>query len=288
MDLRDLEKRIIEIVKRIGLALKEALSLPYAKHYIIISILMTLFFIILTFPFDILIRNKLQEIEGSVGKGLYVGNVNFSIIDNTNIDNMTIILNDGTEINLKDIGLDLSLNPYTTLINKILKGNIVIRNIGYDAKKISLTGALKSDFHMKFNNFSDYPSRGKLIVKIEGLSVKGFTIKGFDIPPVKFTSVIAEMNIMNKRINIKDLVFSGQDLRGNIKGAITFSKFIKYSKIDLDIQIDSNSTLLDNYKILLGEMLNSENKLIISIKGTISNPKINFPEKMETGINDLL
>ena len=115
------------------------------------------------------------------------------------------------------------------------------------------------------------------MLELNGVSVKGLTIKGFDIPPVRFKTVTADLKISGSRIDIDDVIFMGKDLKGSVKGSITLTKFIKHSKVDLDVEIDSSSALLENYKILLGDKLTSDGKLKTKIKGTLTNPRVNIP-----------
>lgn len=279
MDIKDLQNIIKNIRKKSAKTLKEAVSLPYAKLYIFLSIILIFFFMMLTFPYEALIRNKLQTLESTVCRNLYIGNIDFSLINNTSIDNISFILKNGAKLNFDDIDLDISLNPFTTLMNKNLKGNMAIKKLGYAQKKISLGGNLKSDFDLKFKSLSDFPAKGYLKLDLKGVSIGGLTIKGFDIPPVSFSSVKIDAKITGKRIGIQDVSFSGKDLNGNLKGFITPARRFQNSKIDLKIMIDPASPLLDNYKVLLGNIMNSGDNIRITLRGTITNPRVDFPKK---------
>jgi len=279
MEINNLKLYVKEFIKKIPSVLKETLSLPYAKLYVLLSVIMVSFFILITFPYEIIIRNQLQKLESSLGKELSVGNIELSLFNNSNIDSLKLILDNGTEIGCKDIDIDVSLNPYTTIIRDTLKGNIIIKNLKYSQKKSTFNCTLKSNFNLKFNTLTGFPSKGHLVLQLQNVHCDGLTIKEFDIPPVRFTSIKTNAKISGKKINIQNITLSGSDIKGSIKGSITLSKFIKNSRLNLDIKINSSSLLLENYKLLLNDMIGPDNNLKIAIKGTVAKPKIDLSNK---------
>ncbi|MDY6967983.1 MAG: type II secretion system protein GspN [Spirochaetota bacterium] len=279
MDIKDLQTFIRNILKKSKKILKEAVSLPYAKLYILLSIILILFFMILTFPYEALIRNSLQTLESTACRSLYIGNIDFSLTNNTNIDNISFILKNGAKLNFDDIDFNISLNPFTTLMNKNLKGNMIIKKLGYAQKKISIDSNLESNFDLIFKSMSDFPTKGYIKLDFKRLSLGGLNIKGFDIPPISFSSMKIDTKITGKRIGIQDVTFSGKDINGKLNGFITPARRFKNSKIDLKIMVDPASPLLDNYKVLLGNIINSEENIRISLRGTISNPRVDFPKR---------
>ena len=60
---------------------KEALKLPYAKTYIVFSVFMLAIFLFITFPYDMLIRKKMKDLEKTAFRSLNVNELNFSVID---------------------------------------------------------------------------------------------------------------------------------------------------------------------------------------------------------------
>ena len=276
MELKLSKESLKKILNDFIVFFKEAGSLPNFWLYIILSIVLFIIFFITTFPYDVLLRNKLNETGGNFGKSFYVGNIDFNMIGSTTINNLTLALDNGSEFDFENIDMDIGL--LSALFSKTIKGSLEIPDLKYNKDKTSLNAILNSDFKLEFNSYSEFPSNGFILLKLQNVQLKGMTIKDFNIPPIRFTMVDADIKIIKKSLSIKSMKLSGPDLNGNIKGDITFAKVASGSRINLNLEIDSNSALLENYKILLGDSINSENKLIINLRGTISNPQINFSQ----------
>jgi hypothetical protein len=273
MDIKYIKDRIAEYFKRAIHIFKEILKLPKAKLYIFLSFILIIFFIVITYPYEILIRNQIHRIEAQWGSTINVGQIDFNFWDSIFMDNVYIASRDGTEIMLKELSLDISLNPYTLFIKKTIRGNILIRGTRYFKRDISADGIVRCDFDINIDNINGFAN-----LSLQNVSVNGVVIKGFDIPPIKFTSIQAETEIYNGELRFNTCTFSGIDLRGRLKGAMTIAKLMRNSKINISIEIDKNSRILNDYKILLGNYIGpDEANLKIDISGLISKPKIDFP-----------
>lgn len=275
MNIKHIKKIIIHTLKRIPEFLKETKSLPDFWLYIALAVLLTGFFMILTFPYEVLVRSQLQQMGESFGGGAYVGNIDIGLFGDSTINNMTLSRKDGAELEFKNI--NFNIGHLRALISKDINGDLSVEQMSYSNEKMSIKGNIESDLNMEFNSFSDYPVKGKIDTQFKNVSVNGVVIKGFDIPPVKFTTIKIEAVIMKGRVKIEKSNFSGPDINGSITGYIVLSGFFKRSQIDLNIEIDSSSALLDNYKILLGSLPNENGKIKINLKGTLDNPKIDIP-----------
>jgi len=103
-------------------------------------------------------------------------------------------------------------------------------------------------------------------------------IKGFEIPPVTLKQVKYESEFISKNtLKIKYIIFTGPDLKGNANGVIVLGNSIRNSNIDLTINIDSQSNLLNQYRVLLGDMIKpGQNQLSFTINGPLVNPRIDI------------
>lgn len=278
MDIKFSKETLKKIWGDIVSFIKGATSLPNFWAYILLSVILFIFFLFLTFPFDVLVRNMLNEQGGNLGKAVYIGEIDFNLSDSTNISSLTLILDDGSEFNFKNINMDIGL--FAAVFSNELKGNLVITNLKYIKDKTSLKSVLNSEFDMEFSSYSEFPSSGEISLQLQNVELNGITIKGFDIPPIRFTIVDADLKLIKKNLSIKQLKLAGPDVSGNIKGEIVITKFAKNSRMNLNIEVDSSSPLLKNYEILLGGALAQNNKLTITVRGTIANPQVNLPQSM--------
>lgn len=280
MDFKQLKTRALDYLSRAKTILKETWSLPYAKLYMVLAVVMTVFFIFVTFPYEVLIRNQLQKLESTIGRNIQIGAIDFSLIGDTYIDSISITFSSGAELNLKDIALDLSINPYTLLLKKTVRGEINIGSFKYAKQDVAVNNTLKSEFNIKLDGKTGIPSDGELSIDLSNVSLKGISIKGFDIPPVRFTTIKGVASLRNRRLRIENLAFSGNDVRGEIKGSMLFEQMAAASRINIYAFINSDSRILQEYKMLLDNMMEAEaGKIKIEIGGSFASPEVKLPFK---------
>ncbi|MBN2038539.1 MAG: type II secretion system protein GspN [Spirochaetes bacterium] len=247
-----------------------------------LAVVCTFIFLLITFPYSTLTRNQLQAIADKIGKSSYIGDISFSLTDSTKIDEFNITLNNGSEINLQFANIDIGL--FSALFNKSVKGNTFIQNIKYSQDKTTVNTVLNSDFDLDFESYSQYPSKGNINLVLQNTIANGISIQGFEIPPVRFSSINADLNINKNKVQIDDIIFTGPDLKGRISGSIELAKFFKQSRLNLNIIIDSSSAILENYKILLQSWIDDSKKIQLNINGTVSNPKVNTNKAGKTAL----
>lgn len=272
MEIKKIKYIIANLLKNFFVIFKESKSLPHVWSYILLSILLTFIFFIFTFPYNALIRNQLQTMGENIGRSIDIGKIDFSLLGSSDIDTLTLILKDGSEISMQNINFNIGI--FSALLMNSVSGEMQINNIKYDKEKTTLNGVLRSDFNLKFVSFSEFPASGRIKLELQNIIANGFTIKEFDIPSVRFTSITADMNIAKKKITIDNFKAAGPDLKGNIAGFVTVANFFLQSQLNLNIIIDSTSSFLANYKILLGKWIDDTNKIQLSVKGSISNPRV--------------
>ncbi|MBN2402863.1 MAG: type II secretion system protein GspN [Spirochaetes bacterium] len=284
MEIKNIKHIINKIIKRLTIILKEIKTLPNAWLYVILSVILTFTFFIFTFPYSTLIRNQLQTMGENIGRSAYIGEVDFSFFGDTDINNITIILKDGSEINLNNINLDIGI--FSVLLKNTVNGNAQINNIKYEKDKTSINMVAKSDFDLRLSSISEFPANGRIKLDMQNIIANGITVKGFDIPPVRFTSITANAGIIKKKITIESFNASGPDIKGSISGTIMLAQSFPQSQLNLNIVIDSSSSFLENYRILLNKWIDSSNKIQLTIRGSISNPNIDaLEQKNEAGSN---
>ncbi len=163
---------------------------------------------------------------------------------------------------------------FSALFSNSFNGDIRISNLKYEKDKTSINMVVKSDFSLKFNSMSEFPSNGKIKLDLQNIIANGITIKEFGIPPVRFTSIIADASILKKKITIETFNASGPDIKGNINGFVMPGPSFQQSQLNLNIVVDSSSPFLENYRILLNKWIDNTNKIQLTIRGSISNPNI--------------
>ncbi|MFH0976669.1 MAG: type II secretion system protein GspN [Spirochaetota bacterium] len=274
-------KHITKIFKKIIPFLKEVKKLPNVWSYILLSLFLTVIFFIFTFPYSSLIRNQLQSLGENIGKSANIGEIDFNLLTDSKIESMTITFKDGAELTLTDV--DFNIGIISFLIGNTISGDIQIKNLKYEKEKEKITVSGRSDFDLKFNSMSEFPANGRIKLDLKNITANGLIIKEFDIPPVRFSSITADINIAKKKISIDEFKAAGPDIKGSINGSVIVAQFFNQSQLNLNIIIDSSSPFIENYKILLSKWIDNSNKIQLAVKGSISNPRIDSAEEKNTG-----
>jgi len=278
MEFRQLRERVSAALKSAGRFARETLALPYAKLYIAAALLLTAIFTVLGLPFDVLIRSELQKMEHRGLRSVIVGEIDFNTIGDSYIDSLILGTGPESEVSMKDVRFNIAMNPVTTLIKKTLKGEIGVQDFRYTGESSSFSCLLNSEFRLTADPASGVPRNGFLNIEIQNVSLKGITIKDFTIPAVRFSSIAMSSEIQNGEIRIKKLEGAGPDLRGTIRGSITLAPYVRNSTLNLVIDIDTRSKLVQDYRILLGNLArNDEGNIRLTVTGSMQAPSIGFP-----------
>ncbi|TAL31350.1 MAG: type II secretion system protein GspN [Spirochaetes bacterium] len=275
MDVNSIRAGIRAFFQSLGGRLREMWKLPYVKLYLAAAVVLTLVFFVMTFPYELLIREQFHNLEKSMGRSIAVGEIDFSLFGNSEIDSIVISLQDG-ELVLKDIKFNIAINPYTTLVKKTLRGMISIQDFRYTLTDTTVTAALKSDFDLAFPE-SGPPADGFLKLELNNAFLKGIKIKDFDVPPIKFSSIRGDSTIQRGNLRLASMKIAGPDLQGNIHGMLSLAKGIASSNLNLTIELDPDSRVLEDYAILLGGAKKNGENLKITLTGPLKNPKATFP-----------
>ncbi len=262
---------------------KEALKLPYAKTYIAFAFFMLLVFLFITFPYDMLIRKKMKDLEKTSFKSLNVNEINFSIIDIIEMNGIYALTQGGSEINIRNTEIDISI--LRLLIQKDVKGTIQMSSFKYSTPNTQMSFNLNGNIYIDYNSFSDIPQGGDFNIIIDNAMVKISDIPLPDsmggmpltLPLIKISSIKIDADIANKRINVKNIRIFGKDLNGTITGSINLSKNFMTSGLDLRIMMNANSPVLEGYKDFLAKFINDSNQVVLQLKGSLMMPRIEMP-----------
>lgn len=278
MEFRQIREKISAAFASAGRYLRETIALPHAKLYIAAALVLTAVFTLLGFPFDVLIRAELQKMEQRGLRSVEVGEIDFNLIGDSYIDSLVLGTGSESEVVLKDLNFNIAINPVTTLLNKTLKGTIDVRDFRFTDGDSSFSCTFASGFRLAADPGSGVPREGFLNLELQNVALKGITIKGFAIPAVRFSSIVINSELKNGEMRIMKFDGSGPEVRGSIRGSITLAPYVRNSALNLVIDIDAQSKLVQDYRILLGNMANAEDgRLRLAVTGTIAAPSVALP-----------
>ncbi len=278
-------KYIISLIKLLPSKIKEHLktiyNLPHSGKYFLLSLLFFIIFLILTFPYDFLIKKKIYEYEGKTFRTIDIPGFDFSIFGETYIDNLNIILNNSNEISCKNAILNTSLNPVTLFLKNRLRSDFQFDSLKYITKDIEALLNVNGNIDLTFDKQSGLPKQGsiKILLSDSEIKINNLSIPGPMGPMnLKIESIIIQSGnidskITNGTISLNVFKLSGNDLSCDISGSIELSNITNNSKLDITIILDSESSIIDQYRDLLGAYI-KDNTLTLKIKGTLGRPEL--------------
>lgn len=280
MNITEIKNSIIVTVKA-GLGkIKDIYKLPFFKTYLLLSVVMTFIFFIFTFPYDIIIRQHLQKLEKKAFQNIFIQNMDISFIGDSFFENIYVTFKNGSELSIRQILANLSLNPYSLLFSNTFKGDLQVSSIKYASLQMSVEGNINGNIDVSFNPKSGAVSDGTIKLMTENVLCKfdNMTLPdsmgGISLPPViKISSIQIDTEIANNKMIIKQFLISGTDIRGTISGNIIMAPIFANSKLDLSISLDPESTVFAEFKPLLSSFIDNKGKITIPLKGTFSRPR---------------
>jgi len=138
---------------------------------------------------------------------------------------------------------------------------------------------MNSHFDLKLDDKGDIASGTLKIIapdaeiNLTDLPISNIGISGFTITrAIKISPLIFELDINKNTYTIKNFSLAGADLNAEITG---FAEQGKYGgRIEIDIKVDADSGALSDYKIFLNSFIDSDNKILLPIRGSMQSPRI--------------
>ncbi|PKL18351.1 MAG: type II secretion system protein GspN [Spirochaetae bacterium HGW-Spirochaetae-5] len=278
-------KSIVSSIKLLPSGIKEHFktiyNLPHSGKYFLLSILFFIVFLILTFPYDFLIKKKIYEYEGKTFRSIDIPGFDFSIFGETYIDNLNIVFNNSNELSCKNAILNIALNPVTLFLKNRLKSDFQFDSLKYITKEIEALININGNIDLTLDRQSGLPQQGSVkiilsdsVIKINSLSIPGpMGPMNLKIESINIQSGNLDSKITNGTISLNVFKLSGNDLSCDISGTIELSNITNNSKLNITVNLDSESSIIDQYRDLLGAYI-KDNVLTLKIKGTLGRPEL--------------
>jgi len=284
LDLKNLKSILFFLATRIWRIIKDTFTLPYAKTYLFLSIILTAIFTIFTFPYEVIIKDQLKSLEKTALKTIYLGYSDINLAGPSTIKDIEIVLKNNHEINIKELIIDPNLNPYTLLISQILEGDFQASKVKYLTKEKEFNFKnISSNFNLEVDFDSSSLKDGFIKMMVQNIDLNLGQIKvptplgEVDLPfqELKFSSLNFDSIINDKEFKINNFKLLGPDLQGELKGKIKINstKFMQ-SVLELKTEINADSKILSNYKELLTSFINDKGKIVLPLKGSLERPRL--------------
>jgi hypothetical protein len=280
-------KTIIPSIKLLPSKIKEHLKtiyhLPHSGRYFLLCLLFFIVFLTLTFPYDFLIKKKIYEYEGKIYRSIDMTGFDFSIIGETYIENLNIVLNNNNEISFKNSILNITLNPVTLFLKNRIKSDFQFDSLKYITKDFESLVNVNGNLDFTVDKQSGLPQNGsvKIIISDSNIKVNNLSIPGpmgpmnLKIESVNIQSGNIDSKLTNGTLSLNIFKLTGDDISCDISGSVELAAITNNSKLDITIILDSDSSIIDQYRELLGAYI-KDNTLTLKIKGTLGRPELSL------------
>ena len=287
IDAAELKRILAAAFKAVKGAFRNLLTLPYAKQYLIATPFLILFFIIVTFPLEVLVKNGLHKLEGSAFRSIQSGEMSIGLFRDWEIESLSITTNGRSDISFSGVECDFSTFG---LFAKAIDGDFSIGQFRYVTDTVTAACSLRDGkSKITLDSAQNIPNGGKLSFTLTDIALKGITARGFNIPPIKAGTVKASFLFSPRLMTISEGTITGKDLSGKIRGTISIDQNFQRSQLNITCDIDANSALLSDYRIILGSFINQEkNTLPITITGPLYDPSVSFASGAPGGAPGML
>jgi hypothetical protein len=256
-------------------------NLPHAGKYFILSIILTIIFIIITFPFDKIISKQLHQYEGKGLRTISVQDIKFTIFGESSIGRTFIVLNNNDEVHLQNGVIALNKNPYRLLYKKNILSDFELNGLKYSSASFNSNINLNGNADVILNPASPLPLSGiiKILVSSGAVNFNELTFQGplgpmtLKVETINIGAINCHLEFINDAVNIKRFDLTGDDLSGSVTGSIRIAPFLPSSAINLTINIDPDSAVLNNYRDLVIPLVKN-NSLTLFLSGTLRKPDV--------------
>ena len=282
IDKEQIKAFITQLPYKIWQGIKTVYELPHSGKYILLSILLIIIFLFITFPYDLFILKKIYGLEGKSLQSISLPVFKFSILGDTVIENPAIILSNGDEITCKKTTI-ATPNPISLLLSKKIKSDFTVDLLKFCWKDSELLASFGGNIDLSLDKQTNMPVSGS--VQTEAINV---VLKHIKIP---ITTQFGPINIERDSIIINSekgidaaitngvLKFDKFNTTGSIESEISGSINLSSKKLDLTIEIDTDNKEFEQYKDFIPSKFVKNDRITLKVDGTIDKPDPKLIEK---------
>lgn len=272
--------KVLQLIRRAGKAaghfFKSVFRQKGVKRYILLTLVSTMVFIFIMFPYNKLANKFLKSAKIPGVRSLDVSGLDISPSGKASASLLTIVDMKNRTIEL--VNPDLKFAPFALVFKNRFKADFSSDKLSYITPTRKIHGNLAMNADFIFNRKERRVLSGMLTANAKNVTVSGIKVMEFTIPDITFSAIQAEINYENDVVTFSRLQFGGKDLKGRIAGTIQMNtERMNSSTYNLTITINADSGIIENYRMLISNYLNpSSGNLEIQVTGTLASPKYKF------------
>jgi type II secretion system protein N len=135
------------------------------------------------------------------------------------------------------------------------------------------------DLRLRVQGNSLLPTEGKLTARLTGGAVKNLQVRGFPLPALEAINGQAAVTVGQNRATLESLTVNADSLSFSLEGKTDLSGRLSSSPVNLKGKIKLSGPLASQYQNMLAGILRKQDKegfYTFSIRGTLGNPRFSL------------
>jgi type II secretion system protein N len=146
---------------------------------------------------------------------------------------------------------------------------------------VQLKGTLRGEMDLRLRNQGNrlVPGEGQLTATLAGGAVQNLQVSGFSLPGLDGITGQSELTLGQNRVTVDSVSLNADLLAFSLDGKVDLSRRIANSPLNLKGKIKLSGSLASQYQPMLAGLLRKQDKegfYVFSIRGTLGNPRFSL------------
>ena len=285
-------------------------SVSKVTAYVVLTVVLTLYFMFLTFPYEFLKDRFLPQWEESLPYKVFIRQIQATPLLWVRLSGVKIFQEqqgttpflDISQVGIRPSFLDLLIGKPALRINADLYDGSIRGKVGRKERDLDLdlswkgvnpekhpffskregtqvqagiTGDLL--LHLKGGNL--YGSKGTLSLGLKDGSVKNLQVYGFTLPSLQGITGKGQVQLDQRKATLEDMSLESDEMSVSMEGNVDLSPRLTSSRLNLKGKIKLAGNLESQYQPMLAGFLrnkDSEGYYTFSLRGTVGSPRLSF------------
>ncbi len=279
--------------------------------YVVLTLVLTVYFMILTFPYDSLQARLLPRLEQTLPYKISVNKIEATPFLWLRLADVEIVEKakplsppflEMDQIKIRPSLLGLLIGRLNLRIKGDLYGGKVKGKVGRNKDLVDLLlawddampaqhplfaklqgahleGATSGEAQLKINSRHWNTTTGKISFRIDEGSVSDLQVYGLTVPELKGITVVAELLLKNKKATLETMSLTSEQVSASLDGTVSLSPQFNSSRLDIKGKLKLLGELEAQYQPMISGFLSKQDQegfFTFKLKGTMGKPNFSL------------
>jgi len=279
--------------------------------YVVLMLLLTVYFMILTFPYDSLKARLWPSLERTLPCKISVNEIEATPLlwlrlSDVQIDEkgkpLSSPLLEMDQVRMRPSLLSLFIGRLNMRIKGDLYSGKIKGKVGRRKELVDLVlvwddatpaqhpffsklqgaqleGGTSGEARLKINPRQWITTSGTISFRIDDGSIKDLEVYGFTVPELRDITVAGELAVNNKKATLETMSLNSEQFSASLDGTVTLSPLFDNSRLDLKGKLKQLGELETQYQPMISGFLRNQDQegfFTFKLKGTLGKPKFSL------------